>query len=665
MSLDLPWPSAAEGAESPIFPPPCLLVILASSREFIGSQPNLLDWIIADGIPSRVFPSDEGEHFSNPAGSSDADEGLMPDTRLAMREFRFLDEKRKLTPLSSNEEQRWRELKQVLGVPEEPPPPTSPPPPSRDVEPEQAYYSDANGYSVLGSSEPTGLDFNPDQMYGGASPEPLATPNIGSTSPHYSPYATPGYGQSPLARPDPYRIEQSPGEDPTLPAAELLGLTEPAAVEAPTPAKAPTPADIASGNLEEGQSELTGIPAGNSEDVVELDPSEVTLLETDSNEAKAATPVPEALLSKPEPVEPVIAQTELPTEGAGIGAPSLQQPPTEGAVIGAPPLPEAPIEEAVIGAPSVPEPPTERAVVGVPPLPEAPTEGAVIGAPPLPDSPTEGAVIGAPPLPEPPTEAAVIAAPPLPEAPTEEAVIGVPPLPEASTEAAVIAAPPLPEAPAEIAPPVAAMPDSSTEGPGASEEITIDLSAAEAIDTGEFAPAQPAPAEEPPAIERAPAHADDFDQPAGGMEAAGSIAAPVFTQAPVALEEQQSTVPKSLVPGEHRVIVHTHEGQVKRGLIRDPDLWGQTIILERSGEGEALLTNRLKAIFFMVPGGAGQATPAGQKIRVTLADGRQVVGFSTDFRSEAPGFFLVPADVRTNTSRVYLFRSAVDLITEE
>ena len=620
MSLDLPWPSAAEGAESPIFPPPCLLVILASSREFIGSQPNLLDWIIADGIPSRVFPSDEGEHFSNPAGSSDADEGLMPDTRLAMREFRFLDEKRKLTPLSSNEEQRWRELKQVLGVPEEPPPPTSPPPPSRDVEPEQAYYSDANGYSVLGSSEPTGLDFNPDQMYGGASPEPLATPNIGSTSPHYSPYATPGYGQSPLARPDPYRIEQSPGEDPTLPAAELLGLTEPAAVEAPTPAKAPTPADIASGNLEEGQSELTGIPAGNSEDVVELDPSEVTLLETDSNEAKAATPVPEALLSKPEPVEPVIAQTELPTEGAGIGAPSLQQPPTEGAVIGAPPLPEAPIEEAVIGAPSVPEPPTERAVVGVPPLPEAPTEGAVIGAQPL---------------------------------------------PEPSTEAAVIAAPPLPEAPAEIAPPVAAMPDSSTEGPGASEEITIDLSAAEAIDTGEFAPAQPAPAEEPPAIERAPAHADDFDQPAGGMEAAGGIAAPVFTQAPVALEEQQSTVPKSLVPGEHRVIVHTHEGQVKRGLIRDPDLWGQTIILERSGEGEALLTNRLKAIFFMVPGGAGQATPAGQKIRVTLADGRQVVGFSTDFRSEAPGFFLVPADVRTNTSRVYLFRSAVDLITEE
>jgi hypothetical protein len=50
---------------------------------------------------------------------------------------------------------------------------------------------------------------------------------------------------------------------------------------------------------------------------------------------------------------------------------------------------------------------------------------------------------------------------------------------------------------------------------------------------------------------------------------------------------------------------------------------------------------------------------------VTLADGRQVLGFSTDFQSEAPGFFLVPADVRTNTSRIYLFRSAVDVINQE
>jgi len=473
----------------------------------------------------------------------------MSDTRLAMREFRFLDEKRKLTALSSNEEQRWRELKQVLGVAEARPPP-SPPPPPRDVDPGQSYHSEANGYPALGSSEPTGLDFNPDQMYGGASAEPIATPNIGLTAPNYSPHATPGYGQSPLADPDRHPIEQAPADDPTLPAAELLGLTEPVAVEAPTPA------DIPSEDAAEAPLEISGVAAPTAEDLVELDPSEVTLLEAEINEVQAATPaevnevqaatpVPEAPPPEREPIEPAVAQTELAPEVSSVGPESL------------------------------------------------------------------------------------------------------------------------PEAPTEIAPPVVAVPDAPIERPEVSEEITIDLSAAEAIDTGEFAPAQPSLAEEPPVIQMAPEDVDTFDRSGTAMAADGRIAAPVFTQAPVALEEQQSTVPTSLVPGEHRVIVHTHEGQVKRGMIRDPDLWGQSIVLEHSGQAETLPTHRLKAIFFMVPGGAGQTAPSGQKVRVTLADGRQVVGFSSDFRSEAPGFFLVPADVRTNTSRVYLFRSAVDLISEE
>src|SRR5687768_14864706 len=42
----------------------------------------------------------------------------MSDTRIAMREFRFLDEKRKTSGLSSTEEQRWTELRQALGAPE-------------------------------------------------------------------------------------------------------------------------------------------------------------------------------------------------------------------------------------------------------------------------------------------------------------------------------------------------------------------------------------------------------------------------------------------------------------------------------------------------------------------------------------------------------------------
>src|SRR6516165_7676216 len=40
----------------------------------------------------------------------------MSDIRLSMREFRFLEEKRKLAPLTQAEEQRWIELGRTLGI---------------------------------------------------------------------------------------------------------------------------------------------------------------------------------------------------------------------------------------------------------------------------------------------------------------------------------------------------------------------------------------------------------------------------------------------------------------------------------------------------------------------------------------------------------------------
>src|SRR5690348_1814124 len=44
----------------------------------------------------------------------------MSDTRTSMREFRFLDEKRKMGSLSPAEETRWTELRGLLGVPDAP-----------------------------------------------------------------------------------------------------------------------------------------------------------------------------------------------------------------------------------------------------------------------------------------------------------------------------------------------------------------------------------------------------------------------------------------------------------------------------------------------------------------------------------------------------------------
>ncbi|MFP2900793.1 DUF6982 domain-containing protein, partial [Corallococcus sp. 4LFB] len=122
----------------------------------------------------------------------------------------------------------------------------------------------------------------------------------------------------------------------------------------------------------------------------------------------------------------------------------------------------------------------------------------------------------------------------------------------------------------------------------------------------------------------------------------------------------------SFVEGEHRVIIHTVEGQVKRGTIRDADLLEDTISLEQQSgfAPERIPGKRVKAIFFMLAAGARQPQAEGSKIRVTFNDGRQVAGFSQDFKGPTPGFFVVPADTRTNTARIFIYRASVQAVAE-
>ncbi len=117
----------------------------------------------------------------------------------------------------------------------------------------------------------------------------------------------------------------------------------------------------------------------------------------------------------------------------------------------------------------------------------------------------------------------------------------------------------------------------------------------------------------------------------------------------------------SFVAGEHRVVVHTVEGQVLRGTITDADLDAESIPLVTSGGAspEPVAASRVKAIFFMLLPGGRPPAPEGHKVRVTFRDGRQVAGFSPDYDPEAVGFFMIPADSRTNTGRIWVYRAAV------
>ncbi len=196
-----------------------------------------------------------------------------------------------------------------------------------------------------------------------------------------------------------------------------------------------------------------------------------------------------------------------------------------------------------------------------------------------------------------------------------------------------------------------------------------------------FAPSQdPSEAVPPPAVEDAPplemATAADFLDLAAAAQAAPSPGAGESAtdldqieveeiptvDAEEILEEPPpapaAPVSASYVAGEHRVVVHTVEGQVIRGTISDVDLDSAEVPLLESGGVQLVPSSRIKAIFFMLLPGGKPPPPEGHRVRVTFRDGRQVAGFCADYDESRSGFFMVPADTRTNTGRIWVYRSA-------
>jgi hypothetical protein len=109
------------------------------------------------------------------------------------------------------------------------------------------------------------------------------------------------------------------------------------------------------------------------------------------------------------------------------------------------------------------------------------------------------------------------------------------------------------------------------------------------------------------------------------------------------------------------VVVHTIEGQVRRGVLVDVDLDAPELALQpqAGAPAESIATDKVKAIFFMLAPGEQPPAAVGKKVRVTFRDGRQVAGFSPDYSEDATGFFMIPADARTNTGRIWVYRAAV------
>jgi hypothetical protein len=89
-----------------------------------------------------------------------------------------------------------------------------------------------------------------------------------------------------------------------------------------------------------------------------------------------------------------------------------------------------------------------------------------------------------------------------------------------------------------------------------------------------------------------------------------------------------------------------------------------------SGEATEVLVKELKAVFF-VQDFAGNSLynerkkylegekPSGRKVEVTFMDGEVLVGTTLGYDPSRPGFFLFPADPKSNNIRVFAVSTSV------
>jgi hypothetical protein len=318
---------------------------------------------------------------------------------------------------------------------------------------------------------------------------------------------------------------------------------------------------------------------------------------------------------------------------------------------------------------------------GTAPPPWEPPGGAASGVAAEPAPPVEDAALAEPqPLSADDFVVDVEAPPDAPEAaPDEEAAFvdaaiaradaapGAPEAGVASVEAGAAAmhaepeAAPAPEIAAEAAPAGAPAPDDDGIPTIDGEEILEEVAPEELeLVGGPGEPVAAAAATEPELAPPAP-------EPAAAVVPAAPPAAaipapPVEALAPVPAPMAASAAPGEwYLPGAHRVVVHTVEGQVRRGVLEDVDLGAEALALftQPDAPPEDVLSDKVKAIFFMLAPGEAPPVAEGKKVRVTFRDGRQVAGFSPDYRDTGIGFFMIPVDTRTNTGRIWVYRSAV------
>lgn len=123
----------------------------------------------------------------------------------------------------------------------------------------------------------------------------------------------------------------------------------------------------------------------------------------------------------------------------------------------------------------------------------------------------------------------------------------------------------------------------------------------------------------------------------------------------------------------NKVVARFKDATIMKGTTSDffPNKKGFHLALI-SGEIVEIDVEMLKALFFVkdfegnrdhkeeytdvVPGG-------GRKVRIEFKDGETVIGFSLGYSPNRPGFFVIPADTKSNNERFFVVASATTKVS--
>ncbi len=127
--------------------------------------------------------------------------------------------------------------------------------------------------------------------------------------------------------------------------------------------------------------------------------------------------------------------------------------------------------------------------------------------------------------------------------------------------------------------------------------------------------------------------------------------------------------------GPAKIVIRHADGTVLKGYSQDFSPTAQQFHIRRdavggSDPGQRVMMRDLKAIFFVRDFAGNSAykeqkefvvgTPlSGRKMEVAFTDGEVLVGTTTGYNAQRPGFFLFPVDGQSNNARIFIVQAVV------